>query len=102
MELISAFFGTIAKWFGFVGACVVGPSAACVPFIAFFALAVASGATLWLIARAYARMRGEDEQRAEERRERQRQLRNQERVRRAVAAHAAPRQVSHRGWRMPA
>ena len=102
MGLIEAFFGTIAKWFGFVGSCVVGPTAACIPFIAFFALAIAAGAALWLIARAYRRLQGDDEQRTEERRERLNQLRMQQRVRRAIAAHVAPRQVPHRGWRLPA
>jgi hypothetical protein len=102
MDFILGFFGTIARWFGFVGSCAIGPSATCVPFIAFFALAVASAATLWLIARAYARLRGEDEQRAEERRERLRQLRTQQRIQRAIAARVPPRRVAHRGWRMPA
>lgn len=102
MDLIGAFFGTIAKWFGFVGACVAGPSAACVPFVAFFALAVAAAAALWLIARAYRHLQGLGEADAEARRERLRRLRNEQRVRAAVAEHVAPRQVSHRGWRMPA
>ena len=102
MELIGAFFGGIANWFGFVGACVVGPSGACVPFIAFVALAIAAAGALWLIARAYRSLQGDAEASAEERRERLRQLRNQQRVRSAVEAHVAPRQVSHRGWRMPA
>ena len=102
MEFIGALFGMIATWFGFVGACVVGPSAACVPFIAFFALAIAAAGGLWLIARAYRNLQGEAEASAEERRERLRHLRNQQRVRSAVEAHVAPRRVSHRGWRMPA
>ena len=102
MELITAFFGMIAKWFGFVGACVVGPSAACVPFVAFFALAVAACAALWLIARAYRNLQDENEADAEARRERLRHLRNEQRVRAAVAEHVAPRRVGHRGWRMPA
>ena len=102
MDVIVNFFGTIGAWFGFVGSCVAGPSATCIPFIAFFALAVASGAALWLIARAYARLHDEDEQRAEERRERLRKLRTQQRLQRAIAAHVAPRRVTHRGWRMPA
>ena len=102
MGFIEALFGTIAKWFGFVGSCVVGPNAACVPFLAFLALALAAGAALWLIARAYRRLEGDDEQRAEERRERLEQLRMQQRVRQTIAARVAPRQVPHRGWRMPA
>jgi membrane protein implicated in regulation of membrane protease activity len=102
MDLIGAFFGTIATWFGFVGACVVGPSAACVPFIAFFALAIAAAAALWLIARAYRHLQGEDEADAEARRDRLRSLRNEQRVRAAVADHVAPRRVGHRGWRMTA
>ncbi|HEX2831150.1 MAG TPA: hypothetical protein VHP37_32760 [Burkholderiales bacterium] len=102
MDLIGAFFGTIAKWFGFVGACVAGPSAACVPFVAFFALAVAACAALWLIARAYRNLQDRDAASAEERRERTQRLRNEQRVRAAVAEHVAPRQVAHRGWRMPA
>ena len=102
MGFIEAVFGTIAQWFGFVGACVVGPNAACIPFIAFFALAVAASAALWLIARAYRRLGDDDEQRAEERRERLKQLRMQQRVREAIAAHVQPRRVAHRGWRLPA
>ena len=102
MGFIEALFGTIAKWFGFVGSCVVGPNAACIPFMAFLALAIAAAAALWLIARAYRRLGGEDEQHAEERRARTEQLRTQQRVRRAIAEHVAPRRVAHRGWRLPA
>ena len=102
MGFIEGFLGTIAKWFGFVGSCVVGPNAACIPFIAFFALAIAAAAALWLIARAYRKLGGDDEQAAEERRARMEQLRMQERVRRAIAEHVAPRRVTHRGWRLPA
>ena len=102
MEVIGAFFGGIAKWFGFVGACVAGPNATCVPFIAFFALAIAAAAALWLIARAYRNLRGEDEADAAQRLERQRHLRNRRRIQQAVAEHVAPRHVVHRGWRLPA
>ena len=102
MGLIESFFTSIQTWFGFVGSCVVGPNATCRPFLGFLALAIAAGAALLLVARAYRKMHGDDEQRAENRRERLRQLQAQERVRRAVAAHVAPRQVAHRGWRLPA
>ena len=102
MDLIQAVFGTVVKWFGFVGSCAVGPSATCVPFIVFFALAVASGATLWLIARAYARLRGEDEHGEKERREALSKLKMQQSVRRAVVERVASRPVGQRGWRMPA
>jgi membrane protein implicated in regulation of membrane protease activity len=102
MGIIQAFFGTILRWFGFVGSCVIGPNATCVPFLAFLALAAASAAALWLVMRAYRRLRGEDEQRVQVRAERLHQVRIQQRIQRAVAAHAAPRPVSHRGWRMRA
>jgi membrane protein implicated in regulation of membrane protease activity len=102
MGIIQGFFGAILKWFGFVGACVVGPNATCVPFLAFLALAAAAGAALWLVMRAYRRLQGDDEQRVQERAERLRQLRTQQRIQRSIAAHVAPRQVAHRGWRMPA
>jgi hypothetical protein len=70
--------------------------------MAFFALALAAGAALWLIARAYRRLQGEDEALAEGRREHAEQLRVQQRIRRSVAARVEPRQVAHRGWRLPA
>jgi hypothetical protein len=95
-------FGTIGTWFGFVGACVVGPNAACIPFLAFFVLAVAAGAAMWLIARAYRNLNGGDEASAEERRERLRKLREEQRMQREVAAHVQPRRGAHRGWRLPA
>ena len=99
---MGSFFGAIGKWFGFVGSCAVGPNATCIPFIAFFTLAIAAGAALWLIARAYRRLQGDDEQNAEARREQVRYRRTQERIRATIAARVAPRQVAHRGWRMPA
>ena len=102
MELIHSFFGALARWLGFVGSCTIGPNATCVPFLAFFALALAAGAALWLILRAYRRLQGDDEERAEERRARAEQLRVQRRIRQSVAAHVEPRPVAHRGWRMPA
>ena len=81
MEFIQSFFGAISRWFGFVGSCTLGPNAACVPFLAFFALALAAGAALWLILRAYRRLQGDDEERAEERRARAAELRMQQRIR---------------------
>jgi hypothetical protein len=44
MEFIEAVISGIPKWFGFVGACVAGPNAACIPFMAFFALGIAAAA----------------------------------------------------------
>jgi membrane protein implicated in regulation of membrane protease activity len=102
MGFIESVFGTIGTWFGFVGSCVVGPNATCRPFLAFVALAVAAVMALLLVLRAYRAVRGEDDRRVEERAARLRELRTQQRVRHAVAAHVAPRRSVHRGWRMPA
>jgi 7-keto-8-aminopelargonate synthetase-like enzyme len=102
MSFIQSLFGTIGTWFGFVGSCVAGPSATCRPFLAFVALAVASVVALLLVLRAYRALRGEDDRHVEERAARLRELRTQQRMRHAVAAHVAPRRSVHRGWRMPA
>jgi membrane protein implicated in regulation of membrane protease activity len=105
MGILESIFSTIYTWFGFVGACVVGPNATCRPFLAFLALAIASGAALLLVTRAYRALQGHDEASDEfgaERHERVRHLRAQQQVRRAVTARVAPRQVPHRSWRLPA
>jgi membrane protein implicated in regulation of membrane protease activity len=105
MGIIESFFTTVFTWFGFVGACVAGPNATCRPLLAFLAIAVASGAALVLVTRAFRALQRPDEaseRGAEKSRERVRQMRTQQQVRSAVAAHVAPRQVTHRGWRLPA
>lgn len=102
MGLIETLFSTVSSWFGFVGACVVGPTATCIPLVAFVALVAASGAALVLVTRAYRALQGEQDGDVEERRARVRQLQLQQQVRRAVAARVAPRHVAHRGWRLPA
>jgi membrane protein implicated in regulation of membrane protease activity len=102
MGFIGSFVAAIGRWFGFVGACTVGPNATCLPFLAFVALAVASVVALLLVLRAYRATQGDDERHAAERQARLRELRMQQRVRQAVAAHVAPRRSVHRGWRMPA
>ena len=103
MGIIQSLLSTIGTWFGYVGSCVVGAETTCRPFLAFVVLAIASGAALALVMRAYRALRPEEEQRkAEERRARARERAMQERIRRKLAAKVAPRPAAHRGWRMPA
>ena len=103
MGAIQSFFSTIATWFGYVGSCAIGAETTCRPFLAFLVLAIASGAALALVMRAYRALRPEAEQReAEERRARAQEREMQERIRRKLAAQVAPRSASHRGWRIPA
>jgi membrane protein implicated in regulation of membrane protease activity len=102
MGFIGSFFAAVGRWFGFVGSCTIGPNATCLPFLAFVALAVASVVALLLVLRAYRATQGVDERHAAEREARLLELRMQQRVRQAVAAHVAPRRSVHRGWRMPA
>jgi hypothetical protein len=102
MGVIESLFGAIARWFGFVGACVAGPDATCVPFAAFLALAIAAAAGLWLIVRAYSRLQADEASHAQARRKRLERERAEERIRRTVATRVEPRQTAHRGWRMPA
>jgi hypothetical protein len=61
--MISAFFASIATWFGFVGSCVGSPSGACVPFLAFVALGTAASAALFIVLLAYRSMGSRREQR---------------------------------------
>jgi hypothetical protein len=53
MSVISALFDSVATWFGFVTSCMVSPSGACVPLLAFVALGAAAGAALALVLLAY-------------------------------------------------
>ena len=53
MGVIESFFVMIAKWFGYVGACLVVPDATCRPFMAFVALGAAACAALTLVLLAY-------------------------------------------------
>jgi hypothetical protein len=61
MSVIESFFFLIAKWFGYVGACIATPDATCRPFLAFLALGAASCAALTLVLMAYRAARARDD-----------------------------------------
>lgn len=102
MGVTTTLFSTISTWFGFVGACVVGPGPTCTPFLAFLALTAMAAVALYLVIKAYNAVQIEGGRKSEEGRARARERQLQERVRRSVAAKVAPRPAARRGWRMPA
>jgi hypothetical protein len=53
MSVISAFFGSVATWFGFVGSCIASPSGPCLPFAVFVAVGAVASAALVFVWLAY-------------------------------------------------
>jgi hypothetical protein len=102
MSIVSSFFGLVSTWFGFVGSCVVGPQATCVPFLGFVALAAVSLAAFVFLVRAYRAM-GTDQTKVKAEREAQaREHAMRDRVRRKLQANTVRGSGGRRGWHVPA
>jgi len=53
MALIQSFFSALTTWFGFVSACVAGPTASCRPLLGFALLTAVSAVGLYFLLKAY-------------------------------------------------
>jgi hypothetical protein len=53
MAIIQSFISALTTWFGFVSACVAGPTAACRPLLGFALLTAVSAVGLYFLFKAY-------------------------------------------------
>lgn len=99
MALIQSFFSAVTTWFGFVSACVAGPTAACRPLLGFVLLTAVSGVALFFLLKAYRALQQREAHRSVQR---TRLQPNFAETAERLSENLSPNVVAQRNWRIPA